>query len=266
VGLPAAARAAPLRLAVLEVASDALALEARMTLADEARAGALDATRDRGVLVLTRESMSTVLADMGTCVTGEGDCEIETARTLGVDYVVTGAAARVDDAILVTWKVFDVRSGALLAARRQQHAPARGLIDGARVEVAALVVDGIALRPRVAPVPAAAAGAPGDKHARRFAAAWVIGKELVNGTLVVDDDEVRFEAGSPSLWQRPNPVPLAHVAKLDKGRYFFAPVKLDVTTQTGERLHFRLQERDLAVEEIASRIARQTTQRVTIDD
>jgi TolB-like protein len=102
------------RLAVLEFTGGGLMPDVLASLSDEARAGALDAVKQKGMLVMTRESMSAIVADMGAC-TAEGACEVETARNIGATFVVTGDLAKVGPNLSLSLKLFDVKSGALLA-------------------------------------------------------------------------------------------------------------------------------------------------------
>ena len=106
------------RLAVLEFSGDAsVGPEVRTTMSDSARAGALEVVGGQGYLVITRESMATVLKDMGTCAAQEGECEVETGRLIGADLLVTGHLVRVEQALVLTLKLFEVGSGALLATQ-----------------------------------------------------------------------------------------------------------------------------------------------------
>jgi TolB-like protein len=102
------------RLAVLEFTGGGLMPDVLASFSDEARAGALDAVKQKGMLVMTRESMSAIVADMGAC-TAEGACEVETARNIGATFVVTGDLAKVGKNLALSLKLFDVKTGALLA-------------------------------------------------------------------------------------------------------------------------------------------------------
>lgn len=52
--------------------------------------------RGRGYAVMTRESMAMILKDMGLdAQCQEGECEVETARNIGADLVVSGELVRI---------------------------------------------------------------------------------------------------------------------------------------------------------------------------
>ncbi|MEN9796461.1 MAG: hypothetical protein RL653_157, partial [Pseudomonadota bacterium] len=127
------------RIAVLEFQSGkGVALQAPETLSDECRGGVVDVVRGEGALVLTRENMAEVLkATGGKCV--EGECEVETARNLGVAYFVTGAVANVDGRLMLTLKVFETRTGAMLGQERISAVREGELIDQAKAASAGLV-------------------------------------------------------------------------------------------------------------------------------
>src|SRR5688572_30306333 len=65
------------RAAVLEFNGE-VDVKTLQLLSDEARAGVLDAVRDRGVQVMTRENTLALLKEMGRCDASEGNCEVET--------------------------------------------------------------------------------------------------------------------------------------------------------------------------------------------
>jgi hypothetical protein len=109
-------------------------------LSDEARAGALDAVKKKGTLVMTRESMSAVVADMGECA-GEGACEVETARNIGATFVVTGDITKMGTGLALSMKLFDVKSGALLATDSIEEKNARALKASIRARTKALLAD-----------------------------------------------------------------------------------------------------------------------------
>ena len=102
------------RLAVLELHGSADD-DALVMLTNALRAGAADATRGRSVTVLTRENMAVLLTEMGeelgSC---EGACEVETARNVGADHVVSGQVLRVDGAWVVDLKFHETKGGDLV--------------------------------------------------------------------------------------------------------------------------------------------------------
>jgi TolB-like protein len=63
---------------------------------------------------MTRENMLVLLRDMGKKECGEGDCEVETARNIGADYVISGKVVRVEQSYFVTLKLHETQGGSLL--------------------------------------------------------------------------------------------------------------------------------------------------------
>jgi TolB-like protein len=102
------------RLAVLEFQGRGLEDDILMTLSDTVRGGALQGLQGHGVVVITRENMLVLLKDMGKQQCEEGDCEVETARNIGADYVVSGKCVRVENLYVVTLKLHETKGGSLL--------------------------------------------------------------------------------------------------------------------------------------------------------
>src|SRR5438477_6525812 len=93
-----AARAEDRRLAVLEMRGKGLDAQALGLLSESARAGALQAVRGKGVSVVTRENLLLLLKSAGVAPEDcEGECEVETGRRIGADFVVTGDAVHLED-------------------------------------------------------------------------------------------------------------------------------------------------------------------------
>jgi len=128
------------RLAVLELAGGNLTQDEHSILSDEVR-GVMVKTLAGRVQVMTRENMEVMLSDMGidaACV-AEGACEVETARNLGVDYVVTGSVGKMGDLLMVSLKLHDTGNGQLLASERAKGSDSIDLLDGIPAAAAALV-------------------------------------------------------------------------------------------------------------------------------
>ena len=110
------------RLAVLEFQGKNLDEDVLMTFSDTIRGGALQGIEGYGVVVMTRENMLVLLRDMGKQECAEGDCEVETARNIGADYVISGKVVRMEQSYVVTLKLHETKGGSLLSA---------GTVDGA---------------------------------------------------------------------------------------------------------------------------------------
>jgi len=103
------------RVAVLELSASST-IEGLDILSDQVR-GAVAKSASTDLKVMTRENMEVMLSDMGidaTCVS-EGACEVETARNLGVDYVVTGKIAALSGKLVLSLKLHETKTGVLLS-------------------------------------------------------------------------------------------------------------------------------------------------------
>jgi TolB-like protein len=126
VSQPASVQAAGKRLAVLELKAARMEGDVLDAFADAVRGGAVDGVAGRGVDVMTRENMMVLLREMGRKDCTEGDCEVETARNIGADFVVSGSVARVEQAYVVTLKLHETKGGSLLGTEMVQ---ARSQLD-----------------------------------------------------------------------------------------------------------------------------------------
>ncbi len=127
------------RLAVLEL-SGGLNRDELGVLSDEMR-GAVVGTVGTGVQVMTRENMEVMLEDMGLnadCVS-EGACEVETARNLGVDYVISGSIVKMGQTFVLSIKLHEVRNGQLLGAKSIRGTDGLALLDGVVAATATLL-------------------------------------------------------------------------------------------------------------------------------
>ena len=140
---PRSALAEMKRLAVLEFSGIGVDPNLLSLFSDEARAGIVKTINKDEVLIMTRESTLQILKDMGkdaSCM--KGACEVEIARNIGADYVVSGAIIQSDGVYILTVKLHDTETSALLSShvadsrdihslRRQTSSLSRQLIlDG----------------------------------------------------------------------------------------------------------------------------------------
>jgi len=118
------------RLAVLELQSKTLNSDERALLSDEVRGAVVRALGNR-IQVMTKENMEVMLTDMGidaSCI-AEGACEVETARNLGVNYVVSGTVVPLGGRQVASLKLHKTENGQLLASERTQGDDAFALLD-----------------------------------------------------------------------------------------------------------------------------------------
>jgi hypothetical protein len=145
----AAGAAEKKRVAVLEFRGDASQKpEALALMADRVRAGVLTALRATGRLVeydvMTRESLAVMLTEMGKggdCK--EGECEVETARNIGADLVVSGEVTVVEGSCFVTLKLHEATRGALLATQESEGKGEADLVRDLPAAASRLVEQGL---------------------------------------------------------------------------------------------------------------------------
>ena len=128
------------RLAVLEFQGKDLDQDILMTFSDTVRGGALQGLRPHGVVVMTRENMLVLLREMGKKECGEGDCEVETARNIGADYVISGKVVRVEDSYFVTLKLHETQGGSLLGTDTVEGASQVDLLRSLREHARQLTI------------------------------------------------------------------------------------------------------------------------------
>lgn len=207
------------RVAVLEMQGDADS-KVLMLMSDEVRAGVLSGVGSSDYVVMSRENITVLLRDMGldpTCV--EGECEVETGRNLGAQYIVSGRLVRVEDAWFCTVKLHETEKGTLLASGTVRAQSVTGLID----ELSAI---GRAQIKKVVDRQKGERATPGPK------------------SIPVDAEDIWREgsgaAVNPSTgsvaWLQSGPVRKDHVAKPDahvvgkesKFRFLFSPLGVSV--------------------------------------
>ncbi len=143
--LPTSAQAA--RLAVLEIEKGANQ-EVLAQIADGLRSGALDAVRssEEEIIVITRESMLMILKDQGidpSCV--EGECEVETARNIGADYVISATLLELEGTFTISAKLHEVVEGKLLSTDQARSTNLLALIDATPAVAGSLLSQGLGL-------------------------------------------------------------------------------------------------------------------------
>jgi TolB-like protein len=142
---PTSAQAA--RLAVLEIEQGANQ-EVLAQIADGLRSGALEAARssEEEIIVITRESMLMFLKDQGVdpnCV--EGECEVDTARNIGADYVIFATLLELEGTFTLSAKLYEVEEGGLLATERTRSSSLLTLIDTTPAVAGSLLAHGLGL-------------------------------------------------------------------------------------------------------------------------
>ncbi len=126
-GPPPAPAGGPQRLAVLALHNPAGLANQEVDYVGELVRGAALALPPQRFGVLTRENLLALLGpdrDLADCT---GDCEIETARRVGADLVVTGEVVRFGAGLRVVLKLHDARTAALVATERASAHTVEGL-------------------------------------------------------------------------------------------------------------------------------------------
>lgn len=129
-GTPRGARPAtpaPAKVAVLELHDGAAVGDAAVRfLAEQVRGAALGLPADAW-FVMTRENLVALLppgTDLAQCA---ADCEIETGRSIGADYIVTGEVTRLGSQLKLGLKAHQVATGRLVAQASASAETVEGL-------------------------------------------------------------------------------------------------------------------------------------------
>jgi TolB-like protein len=135
-------------------------------ISDRIRAEVLD--QRLGVQVMTRENMLVLLQSQGKSLAEcEGECEVDTGRRLGADYVISGDVLRVGSLLKVSLKLHDTHGGTLLGAIAASGVDVEALDASLPAAVKHLTR---ALQPAT-PAPPPAAAAPSAAEPKRESAA-----------------------------------------------------------------------------------------------
>ncbi|MEC7985368.1 MAG: SUMF1/EgtB/PvdO family nonheme iron enzyme [Myxococcota bacterium] len=119
------------RIAVLDFEGSGIDNRVLLSLSDHTRIAALDILPHYKFDIITRENMLLLLEDMGkdkTCLLGE--CEVEIARKIGADFVVSGDLLSLQGEYALMLKVHDTRTAKLLAGGSIRSVDLWSLIEG----------------------------------------------------------------------------------------------------------------------------------------
>ena len=110
------------------------------TFSDSVRGGALDILPPGEFSLMELENMLVIMSDMGldaSCL--EGSCEVDLARNIGADYVISGKVIEEEGNLLCTVKVHETKSGKLLEQSQITRASAKDLREALPREVKVLI-------------------------------------------------------------------------------------------------------------------------------
>ncbi|MBM75297.1 MAG: hypothetical protein CMK59_07840 [Proteobacteria bacterium] len=142
------------RVAVLEFRGVGIDSNALPVITDYVRSGVLEEIGnqqidDQDILVMTRENMRDMLTQMGKSILDcEGECEVETARSIGADYVVSGEVTQLGDLFVLNIKFHETTRGQLLAMEATRDDDLEDILDEAKESGAKVVRKGLELRSR----------------------------------------------------------------------------------------------------------------------
>ena len=158
--LVSSAHAVPKRVAVLELRhSKALASEAVSYLADRVRQIAQARAGDV-VLLLTRQNLSAMLPPGTRLEECEGECEVETGRNIGADYVIAGRVLPFEKGLRAILTLHDTASGRQVASGHARGADLQ-TIEASLVATTQQLVDAIPeVRAAKPPAPSARSSRP----------------------------------------------------------------------------------------------------------
>ena len=141
---PSLAQAEMKRLAVLDFRGVGIPQETLYLFSDASRNGVLKAVDVTKITVMTRENMVAVLEDNGIdiaeCI---GSCEVDIARKMQADYVLTGSIGKIGSEYVLTLKLHDTKSGGLLAMKEADNANLNTLRKTTTNLSRQLIVEGI---------------------------------------------------------------------------------------------------------------------------
>jgi hypothetical protein len=187
-GATAARAAGSQRLAVLGFEQPDPSVD-RKYFSDRVRGTLSD--RVPGIFVMTRENILELLggADAGDC---EGQCEVETGRKIGADYVVSGRFTKVGSFHVLSLRLHAVGRGNLLASGEARGKSTDDLVEAVDLaaeklsipllpederearaaDVEARMDERVARTGARGPVPAAAVASRPSRPVKRLPAAW----------------------------------------------------------------------------------------------
>jgi hypothetical protein len=87
-------------------------------LTDLIRGVARDALPSHQYILMTKENIQDMLPPGKNLAECEGECEVETGREIGADYMVTGEVVSFGGQLRLSMKLYDIATGNLLSSKR----------------------------------------------------------------------------------------------------------------------------------------------------
>ena len=131
-------------MAVLEFRGVGIDTAYLLKLSDQSRRAAVELLPKKEYLIMTRENMQQMLSDMDkdlSCL--EGVCEVEIGRNVGAEIIITGDLLKIENTYVLTLKLYDTISGALLSTRDVEGTDLLSLKRDTYAESRTLLQDGL---------------------------------------------------------------------------------------------------------------------------
>ena len=144
---------ADVRLAVLEFRGVGVSNGLLQVLTDKVRSGVLDVSRGQKIkgeklIIMTRENMLQILKDQGLSAEDcTGECEVEIAKNIGADYVISGNLTKLDELYVLTIKLHETAQSNLLGNKTVETEKKRELLSGAERVGGQVFQEGLNLSP-----------------------------------------------------------------------------------------------------------------------
>jgi len=129
---------ADVRLAVLEFGGTGIDKSGLRILSDKVREGVLEVSKHKRVdgevlIILTRENIQQIIKDQGkTLEDCEGTCEVEIAKEIGADYVISGDVSVFDGLYITTVKLHRTSNSNLLSTKMIESETKRNLLSNVK--------------------------------------------------------------------------------------------------------------------------------------
>ena len=139
------------RLAVLEFEGVGVDEEIVGLLADDVRIGVLEGIANRlvdneEILVMTRENMMEFMKEMDKDpMECSGECEVEVARNIGADYLISGKIVQIQNMYVLHLKLHESSRGELLAGEQARENDITKMLDTAITSGRTLIQKGLVL-------------------------------------------------------------------------------------------------------------------------
>ena len=133
------------RLAVLEIRGVGFESNELRLYTDLVRSGIVESIDKRTIdgqklLVVSKENMVDMLKSMGKGVEDcQGECEVELARNMGADYVVSGEIVKIEQLNILTLRIHETTRGVFLSGVDIKEEDNKKLLDSIKISGSSLI-------------------------------------------------------------------------------------------------------------------------------